>query len=178
MIAYRAKRETAFAPRRFKALFSGDVSPRAGAVSRGYLAVWWDGDRLSWKVSAPIAGEVRSGAYTRSGAREEKGPSPFPVGLGPKDAVGVLLGVLDLSPVAAKADGGGTRVSLERGGRSAIVKGGEIVALDLPHDVHVDFAPGAGAPRRIDVKGPEGRATLKLESYGAWPEDEPAGGVR
>jgi hypothetical protein len=174
--SYRARRDTAFSDRRFKALFSGDVSPKVGAVARGFLAVWWDGERLTWRVSAPLAGESRSGTYSRSGALEAPGASPFPVGLGPRDAIGVLLGVLDLSPLEARAHGSAFRVALDRAGRFALVEGGQVVGLELPHGVVVRFEPGVGVPRRIDVTGPEGRARLKLETYAAWPVGEPAGG--
>ncbi|HEV8268096.1 MAG TPA: hypothetical protein VGR00_07685 [Thermoanaerobaculia bacterium] len=174
--AYRARREAAFSKRRFKALFSGDVSPKVGAVARGFLSVWWDGERLTWRVSAPLAGEARSGTYTRGGASETPGGSPFPVGLGPRDAIGVLLGVLDLSPLEARPHERAFRVALDRAGRFALVEGRQVVGLELPHDVVVRFGPGEGVPRRIDVAGPEGRATLKLETYAAWPVGEPAGG--
>ena len=42
--AYETARVRAWDPsRRFKALFRAEVSPKVGAIGRGYLSVWWDG---------------------------------------------------------------------------------------------------------------------------------------
>ena len=40
--AWERARETAWAPRRFKAVFRGEVSQKVGAIVRGYLSLFWD----------------------------------------------------------------------------------------------------------------------------------------
>ena len=59
--------------RRFKALFRAEVSPKVGAIGRGYLSVWWDGASrsLEWRTSAPIAGAGRGGLLRMKGARAD-----------------------------------------------------------------------------------------------------------
>lgn len=60
-------------------------------------------------------------------------------------------------------------------GRVVVVSlSGVVTGLVLPSGVRVEFVPGAGVPRRIEVTGPEGGAILDLESYGPWPEGEEA----
>ena len=46
--------------------------------------------------------------------------------------------------------------------------------LHLPDGVRVELTPGAGLPRRIAIRGPEGDAVLTLETFAAVPE---AGGA-
>lgn len=171
--AYERARRTAFSPRRFKALFSGEVSPRAGALARGYLSVFWDGEALVWRASAPVAGTARGGALTRTGGAG--GRAPFPGKLTDADAIGIVLGVADVPPGAdaATSQGDLVRLSLEGEGRAALLDGtGRVVGLELPGGTAVRFEPGEGVPRRIEATSPEGRAILKLESYGAWPSGE------
>ncbi|HMM35540.1 MAG TPA: hypothetical protein PKA62_12490, partial [Thermoanaerobaculia bacterium] len=60
-------------------------------------------------------------------------------------------------------------------GRAVLVSpAGEITGLLLPDGVRVELTPGAGLPRRIAIRGPEGDAVLTLESFAAAPE---AGGA-
>ena len=172
---YEKNRERAFAPRRFKALFKGDVSPEIGAILRGYLLVWWDGETLTWKTSAPLAGTVGKGVLRR-GIERSGAHVPFPGGLTERDAVGVLLGALDF-PASGRpvelADAGAL-IRLDDAGRAALLDGaGRIVRLELGPDANVDLVPGEGVPRRIVAHGKQGRALLSLESYGPWPLDEP-----
>ncbi|MEO6326469.1 MAG: hypothetical protein ABIT01_17935 [Thermoanaerobaculia bacterium] len=173
--AYEKNREKAFAPRRFKALFKGDISPEVGAILHGYLLVWWDGETLAWKTSAPLAGTVGKGVL-RPHADEGGAHVPFPGGLTERDAVGVLLGALDLSSVARPVEiaEGGARIRLDDAGRVAqLDEAGRIVRLELGPDTNVELAPGDGVPRRIAAKGKDGRAQLSLESFGPWPLEEP-----
>jgi hypothetical protein len=141
--------------RRFKALFKAEVSPKIGAIGRGYLSVWWDGaaGSLSWRASAPIAGSGRGG-FLRRGLSD--GAAPFPGRLAPSDLIGCILGVPD-APFSAS-------VAVDRDGRPVELSfaGGETVKLQ----------PGEGVPRRIEASGPDGRAILTLESYSAWPASE------
>jgi hypothetical protein len=173
--AYQKNREKAFAPRRFKALFKGDVSPEVGAILRGYLLVWWDGETLTWKTSAPLAGTVGKGVLRRS--TEESGAHvPFPGALTERDAVGVLLGALDL-PASGRpvepADAGAL-IRLDEEGRAVLLDGaGRVVRLELGPGADVDLVPGEGVPRRIKAHGKQGRAQLSLESFGPWPLNEP-----
>jgi hypothetical protein len=170
--AYERARRAGFAPRRFKALFAGQVSPTVGAVARGYLSVWWDGETLVWRASAPLAGAGTRGTLSRSAA---SGRVPFPGEFDPKDAIGVLLGVLDMPAAGAvESRPGGFRVALSGGGRAALLDERlRIVGVELPRGASVRYEPGEGLPRRIDATSPDGNASLRLESYGAWPESEP-----
>ena len=49
---------------------------------------------------------------------------------------------------------------------------GSVVSVRFSRGDVVTFQPGPGVPRRIEAKGPDGRAVLTLESYGPWPEGE------
>ena len=42
----------------------------------------------------------------------------------------------------------------------------------FPRGEVVTLQPGEGVPRRIEAKGPDGRAILTLESYAPWPTSE------
>lgn len=153
--SYELLRARAWDPsRRFKALFKAEVSPKVGAIGRGYLSVWWDGATatLHWRASAPIAGSGRGG-FLRKG--ERGGASPLPGSLDPTDLIACILG--------APADDS-TRTALDHEGR--------VVEMRFPKSEVVAFQPGEGVPRRIEAKGPEGRAILTLEAYSAWPETE------
>ncbi|MCM3878086.1 MAG: hypothetical protein NEA02_16940 [Thermoanaerobaculia bacterium] len=141
--------------RRFKALFKAEVSPRAGAIGRGYLSVWWDGatGTLTWRASAPIAGSGKGGVL-RKGKRG--GDSPLPGNLDPTDLISCILG----SPAE-----GSTRSTL-------LDNQGRVVEMRFPKSEVVAFQPGEGVPRRIEANGPDGRAVLTLEAYSSWPESE------
>ena len=112
--------------RRFKALFRAEVSPRIGAIGRGYLSVWWDGasGSLSWRTSAPIAGAGNGGLLRKgSGAAgDEPGVSPLPGKLGrPADLIACILGTPDApaSPSdARRCDGDGSSRCAFRPARS------------------------------------------------------------
>jgi hypothetical protein len=154
--AYERARVHAWDPsRRFKALFKAEVSPKVGAIGRGYLSVWWNGatGTLHWRASAPIAGSGRGG-FLRKGT---SGGSPlFPGKLGPTDLIACILGVPEesLSP----------SVAVDREGR--------VIEMSFPSGEVVALQPGEGVPRRIEANGSDGRAVLTLESYSSWPEGE------
>ena len=168
-----AARDEAWRPRRFKALFRGEVSSKAGLTVRGYLALFWDSEVLAWRASVPLAGAPRSGMVRRSGG--EAGEL-FPRRLAATDLLAVLLGIPEEIPSGegALVRGGRIELKLPSGdGRTVLVSTtGGVTGLSLPGGVRVELSPGAGVPRRIDLKGPEGRALLTLESYGGWPEGE------
>lgn len=166
-------RAEAWGQRRFKALFSGESVPRAGAVVRGYLSVFWDGETLEWRLSAPLAGGVRQGRLSRHGG--SPGAVPFPSRVTERDAIGALLGVLDLPASGAGVSREGDFHLLDLGGGRAgrLDASGRVVGLRLAADASVRLEPGAAVPRRIEAVGPEGRVVLALESYGPW-EDEPS----
>lgn len=172
--AWNRHREDAFAPRRFKALFQGEAIPKVGAVARGYVSVFWDGRSLDWRLSAPLAGGVRSGRVSLADARPTSGLLPGKVE-GP-DVIGVVLGVLDRDATGAAARGERDGVRLDFGdGRSALVDpSGQVVEIGLPGGVVARITPGAGVPRRLKLKGPDGTADLTLQSFGPWDEGEPA----
>ncbi len=167
--AWQAARAKAWGPRRFKALYGGVVSQTVGATARGYVALWWDGSRLHYKSSAPLAGAGSSGTLSRLG-----GGSPLPGVADPSAAIGVVLGVLDVAadPAHVTVDGNLTRLALEGGAFAFLDPEGRIVKL-LLGSAEVRYEPGAGLPRSIDVRGDEGSAKLSLESYGPWPAGEP-----
>jgi hypothetical protein len=140
--------------RRFKALFKAEVSPKIGAIGRGYLSVWWDGatGTLQWRSSAPIAGSGRGGSLRKG---EGGGASPLPGSLSPPDIIACILGVPDApASRSVRLDAGGWPIEMSFGG--------ETVTLE----------PGEGVPRRIEAKGHDGRAVLTLETYSSWPESE------
>jgi hypothetical protein len=175
---YEQLRWASYAPRRFKALFSGEVSRGLG-VARGYLSVFWDGSTLSWQTSAPLSGGITRGTLgldTEPGG----GNALFPGSLTARDAVGALLGVLDLPAADRPVDrrGGRLRLHLDDDGRIAVLDdSGRVIGLEFPGGVSVRFEPGEGVPRRIDASGKSGRASLKLESLAPWPEGEPVPGA-
>lgn|GEM_PF-1828553 len=176
LTAVLATRDETWGPRRFKALFRGEISQKAGLAVRGYLALFWDGETLAWRASVPLAGSPRSGTIRRSGGGDTD--QLFPGRLAATDVLAALLGVPEELPSAEGALLRGDRVELKLPsgeGRAVLVsQPGGVTGLSLPGGVRVEISPGAGVPRRIEVLGPEGRALLTLESYGAWPEGEEA----
>ncbi len=168
-----AARDEAWGPRRFKALFRGEVSSKAGFTVRGYLALFWDGEKLSWRASVPLAGSPRSGTVRRSGGEADE---LFPGRLAAADLLAVLLGIPEEIPSGEGAVVRGGRIELKvpsGDGRAVLVSTpGGVTGLLLPGGVRVELSPGAGVPRRIELTSPEGRAVLTLESYGGWPEGE------
>jgi hypothetical protein len=170
-----AVRDAAWAPRRFKALYRGEVSPRVGVAVRGYLSIFWDGEALAWRASAPLAGSGRSGTLHRLGSGAG---DLFPGRLEAADVLAVLLGTAEEPPTGEGAVLRGERVELKLPageGRAVLVSpSGEVTGLVLPDGVRVELSPGAGAPRRIELRGRHGKAILTLESYGPWPEGEEA----
>lgn len=137
---------------------------------RGYLSVWWDGQSMRWKTSAPLAGAAQSGVLRLTGGSSG---DDTPLLLPGRDAIGAVLGVLNRPGGEISSAGGATLVALE-GGRLAVLDGkGNIVELRFPADrVTVTLEPGAGVPRRIEATSPEGIVVLVLESYLPWPEGE------
>jgi len=172
-----AAREAAWSPRRFKALYRGEVAPRIGASVRGYLSLFWDGESMAWRASVPLAGTPRSGTIRRSGGDQG---DLFPGRLAAADVLAALLGVPEEAPTGegAVVRGGRVELKLQSGdGRTVLVSPeGQVTGLVLPAGARVEIEPGVGVPRRIEVKGPEGRAVLTVESYGPWPEGEGVGG--
>jgi hypothetical protein len=166
-------RDGAWGPRRFKALYRGEVSSKAGLSVRGYLALFWDGEALLWRASVPLAGSPRSGTVRRSGG---EAVDLFPGRLSAADVLAVLLGIPEEIPSGegATVRGGRVELKLPSGeGRAVLVSTpGGVTGLLLPGGARVELTPGAGVPRRIELRGPEGRALLTLESYGAWEEGE------
>jgi hypothetical protein len=167
-----AARQEAWRPRRFQALFRGEVSPKEGVAVRGYLALRWDGDALNWKVSAPLAGAGRDGVLRRTGGGVE---GLLPGRLAAPDVLAALFGVPEEAPSAdgaAVLRNGRFVLPLPSGeGRAVLVsRSGQVDGLLLPDGVRVELIPGAGLPRRIAIRGPEGNAVLTLESFGALPE--------
>jgi len=159
--AYEANRAKAWdSSRRFKALFKAEVSPKAGAIGRGYLSVWWDGasGSLEWRASAPIAGGGRGGLLRKgmSVGGTEPDSSPLPGRLSSADLIACILGTPDAPPSPS----------------SVLDDRGNVVQMRFPNGEVVTFQPGAGVPRRIEANGPDGRAVLTLESYGPWPSGE------
>ena len=167
-----AARQEAWMPRRFQALLRGEVSSKAGIAGRGYVALQWDGEALAWKVSVPLAGVVRSGLLRRA---DEAGEGLLPGRLASRDVLAALFGVPEEAPTsdgAWRLRDGRLVLTLPSGeGRAVLVSpAGEITGLLLPDGVRVELTPGAGLPRRIAIRGPEGNAVLTLESFGALPE--------
>jgi hypothetical protein len=156
--AYEANRAKAWdSARRFKALFRAEVSPKVGAIGRGWLSVWWDGasGSLEWRASAPIAGGGRGGLL-RKGMSAAGADSPLPGKLAPSDLIACILG----TPDAAASPS------------SILDEQGRVIEMRFPNGEVVAFQPGSGVPRRIEANGPDGRAVLTLESYGPWPAGE------
>lgn len=170
-----AARDGAWGPRRFKALYRGEVSPRLGVAVRGYLSLFWDGEALTWRASMPLAGSGRSGVLSRSGSDTGE---LFPGRLAAGDVLAALLGAPEALPTGEGAVLRGERVELKLPtgeGRAVLVSpSGEITGLVLPAGVSVELSPGVEVPRRIEMKGREGKAVLTLESFGPWSEGEEA----
>jgi hypothetical protein len=148
--------------RRFKALFKAEVSPKVGAIGRGYLSVWWDGrtGSLAWRASAPIAGAGRGGVL-----RAKEGPDDLEA----RESAALLSARLSASDLIACILG--TRDGpLSRD--VVLDASGAVVEMRFPRGERVVFQPGSGVPRRIEANGPDGRAILSLESYGPWPQGE------
>ena len=168
-----AARERAWAPRRFKALYRGEVAPKAGLAVRGFLSLFWDGETLEWRASVPLAGTPRAGTIRRGGA---DAGGLFPGPLAAADVLAALLGVPEELPTGEGALLRGGRVELRLpsgGGRAVLVsEDGAITGLVLAGGVRVELAPGPLVPGRIEISGREGTAALSLESFGPWPEGE------
>ena len=145
-----------------------------GAVGRGYLSVFWNGETLVWRSSAPLAGAGRGGTL----ARGDDAPSDlFPGKIAASDLLAALLGapnagVSESFPFEEKSGLVMLRLHDENR-RVGIDPSGHIVFLSFPGGVDVTFRPGDGVPRRIEATGPDGRAVLVLESLGPWPGSEP-----
>jgi hypothetical protein len=179
--AWEKRRADAFAPRRLKALFRGEAAPKIGTVVRGYLSIFWDGTTLVWKASAPLAGNAREGRLRRGGGAAGEA-SPFPGRLTQDDALGALLGVLDLSARGRPVEkiGEEIRLKLDDGGREAfLAPDGQVKALRFPGGTLVTLEAASPFPLRLKAKGPAGSADLVLESWAKWSEGEstPGGGA-
>jgi hypothetical protein len=181
LAAYEKARATAWDPsRRFKALFKAEVSPKVGAIGRGWLSVWWDGasGSLAWRASAPIAGSGRGGVL-RKGRGEggaESALSPLPGRLSAPDLIACILG-MPAAPASTslpfEETPRGWRLRIDDSTRTILTdKDGKPIELSFPGGEIVRLQPGDGVPRRIEANGPDGRAVLTLESYGPWTAGE------
>ena len=186
--AYERARAAAWDPtRRFKALFRAEVSPNVGAISRGYLSVWWDGatDTLQWRASAPMAGKGKGGSLRKGkdeagsdGGRAiagRDGAPPFPGRIAPSDLIACVLGTPDapVSGLPVEETPKGLRLRLDGSMRTTLLdREGRPIEFSFPNGETVKLEPGEGVPRRIEAKGPDGRAVLTLESYSSWPAGE------
>ncbi len=174
-------RERAWEPRRFKALFSAVVSPKIGSVQRGYLSVFWDGSRLDWRTSLPVAGNLGAGALGRDGVGSGGGglAGMLSSRLTDADALSVLFGAPSLPVQGATVEKAGEalRLLLDSEGRTVVLHSGYVIAMEFPGGVDARLEPGPEVPSRIEVRSRKGRAVLKLESAGPWPEGEPLPGV-
>lgn len=187
--AYERARARAWDPsRRFKALFKAEVSPKVGAIGRGYLSVWWDGaaGALTWRASAPLGGAGRGGFLRKgkTGSAEGDGgatgsrQSLLPGRLTSDDVLGCVLGVPEsaLSPSSPfEETPRGWRARIDDSKRSVLVLldgEGKPIEFVFPSGETVKLQPGEGVPRRIEANGPDGRAVLTLESYSTWAEGE------
>jgi len=174
--------------RRFKALFRAEVSPNVGAITRGFLSVWWDGaaGTLQWRASAPLAGKGRGGLL-RKGKGEavadgdhaiagSDGASPFPGKIGSSDLIACILGTPDApaSPSSPfEETPKGLRLAIGGSKRTALLdREGRPIELSFPNGEIVKLQPGEGVPRRIEAVGRDGRAVLTLESYSSWSRHE------
>jgi len=172
--AWEARRADAYAARRLKALFRGEAAPKLGVAVRGYLTVFWDGTTLVWKASAPLAGNAREGRLTRT-TSEAGEASPLPGALTSADAIGALLGVLDVSAAGRPIEwvGDRVRIRLDGAGREAFLEAdGKVAALSFPGSARVSIEAAAPFPLRLSASGPRGSATLVLESWADWPVGE------
>jgi hypothetical protein len=187
LAAYERGRARAWDPsRRFKALFKAEVSPKVGAIGRGYLSVWWDAatGTLTWRASAPITGGGRGGFLRKgkSGGVESDGGTPgprqalLPGRLTSDDILACVLGVPESafsSSSPFEETPRGLRLRIDASKRTALLDGeGKPIEFSFPNGETVTLQPGEGVPRRIEANGPDGRALLTLESYSAWPEGE------
>ena len=127
---------------------------------------------LVWRASAPLAGAGNLGRLSLD--EPFAGRVPFPGELEARDAIGLLLGVLDLPPEGSmEKTRGGYRVALDGRGRAArLDEAYRIVGLELPHGARASYEPGDAIPRRIDAQSPDGTAHLTLSSFGDWPSTE------
>lgn len=167
----------AWAPRRFKALYAVEVSPLVGTVHRGFLTLFWDGRRLLWRTSLPMAGQVGEGVLERGATSPGGLASALSSRLNDSDALSVLLGAPEcpVSAPAVEGDGGSYRFLLQAEGREVILgRSGRVTGMGFPGGVEVRLWPGEEVPTRIEVKSRKGRALLKLEAVGDWPVQEPA----
>jgi hypothetical protein len=187
--AYERARAAAWHPaRRFKALFKAEVSPKVGAIGRGFLSVWWEGasGTLTWRSSAPLVGSGRGG-FLRKGksagssdsehaSADRDGARLFPGQIASSDLIACILGTPDApasSSLPFEETPKGLRLRIDASKRSVIVdREGKPIEFSFPNDETVKLRPGEGVPRRIEANGPEGRAVLTLESYSFWPESE------
>lgn len=181
--AYEAGRVRAWDPsRRFKALFKAEVSPKVGAIGRGYLSVWWDAasGSLAWRASAPIAGSGRGGVLrVKEGSGDlaaRESAALLSARLPAPDLIACILGTPDApasSSLPFEETPRGWKLRIDRSDRSVLLsREGKPTELSFPGGEVVTLQPGDGVPRRIEANGPDGRAVLVLESYGPWPAGE------
>jgi len=162
LAAYDAGRSRAWDPaRRFKALFRAEASPKVGAIGRGWLSVWWDGasGTLEWRASAPIAGAGNGGVLRMKQRGDAAAGDKTPLlsaRLSAPDLIACILGTPDAAPSPS----------------TALDDQGRVVEMRFPNGEVVKFQPGEGVPRRIEANGPDGRAVLRLETFGEWPAGE------
>lgn len=174
---WETRRAAAYGPRRLKALYKGEAAPKVGVIARGYLSVWWDGVALVWKASAPLAGDLRGGTLSAASG----GDSPLPGRLKAGDAIGALLGVLDVPAEGRPVErvGDAVRIRLDAEGREAVFgKDGRLTGLKFPDGTRIVLEPASPLPLRLDAAGPGGTASLVLQNWADWPEGEAIPGGR
>ena len=100
----------------------------------------------------------------------------MPGHLAATDLIACILGTPDTpasSSLPFEETSRGLRLRVDDSDRFALLDGqGRVVEMRFPNDEVVSFQPGEGVPRRIEAKGPDGRAVLTLESYGPWAAGE------
>jgi hypothetical protein len=142
--------------------------------------VWWDGasGALEWRASAPIAGSGRGGILRKERRKEDAAAGdaeavPLPGKLAAADLMACMLGTPAAPappPSSFEKTPRGWSWRIEGTKRAALLdRDGNVIELRFPNGEVVSFQPGEGVPRRIEAKGPDGRAVLTLETYGPWP---------
>jgi len=117
-----------------------------------------------------------AGADAGHAISDGDGTSPFPGKLASSDLIACILGTPDAPATPSlpfEETSRGVRLRIDVSKRTALLdREGRPIELSFPNNETVKLQPGEGVPRRIEAKGPEGRAVLTLESFSFWPEGE------
>jgi len=102
---------------------------------------------------------------------------PLAARLTSTDLVACILGMPEAPlrlPSSFEETTKGLRLRIDSSKRSVLLdENGRPIELSFPRGEVVSLQPGEGVPRRIEAKGPGGRAILTLESYAPWPTSDP-----